>query len=99
MSFIVFVQSLLAAIFNIVGPGPSAVGEPRGGARGRRKRGSGAGLLPPGSPELEGLLLAYSKSLNTVFYLLVAAAVVCFAAAWGMGWVDIRKKAPEENRA
>lgn len=49
-------------------------------------------LLPVGSPELKGLLLAYTKGISAVFYFLVAVASVCFAAAWGMGWVDIRKK-------
>ncbi|KAI1736979.1 hypothetical protein F4680DRAFT_429803 [Xylaria scruposa] len=42
-------------------------------------------LLPPNSPELHRLLLAYSRSINAVFYLLVAVAVVCFVAGWGTG--------------
>lgn len=54
-------------------------------------------LLPPGSPELHGLLLSYAKSVDSVFYLLLACAIVCFAAAWGMGWVDTRKKTPQDN--
>ncbi|KAI0811599.1 major facilitator superfamily transporter [Xylaria sp. FL0064] len=107
ITFLVFVQNLLAAIFTIVGnaiftqtlirqvsiPAPSVSPEAAlaagGGAEAVRA------LLPLGSPELGGLLLAYSKSVNAVFYLLVAVAVVCFTPAWGMGWVDIRKKAPE----
>ncbi|KAI8306424.1 Efflux pump mokI [Colletotrichum sp. SAR11_59] len=55
------------------------------------------GLLPPGSPELHGLLLAFSDSINAVFYLLVALGAVSFAASWGMGWVNVRKKATEQN--
>ncbi|KAH9995945.1 putative MFS multidrug transporter [Xylariaceae sp. FL0662B] len=49
-------------------------------------------LAPPGSPELEGLLLAYSNSFDALCYLLIAAACVSFVAAFGMGWVDVRKK-------
>ncbi|KAI1274063.1 putative MFS multidrug transporter [Xylaria sp. FL0933] len=111
ITFLVFVQNLLAAIFTIVGNAiftqtlirqvsilapsvsPEAALAAGGGAEAVRA------LLPLGSPELGGLLLAYSKSVNAVFYLLVAVAVVCFAAAWGMGWVDIRKKAPEGTSA
>ncbi|KAI1345651.1 putative MFS multidrug transporter [Xylaria sp. FL0043] len=111
ITFLVFVQNLLAAIFTIVGNSiftqtlirqvsilapsvsPEAALAAGGGAEAVRA------LLPLGSPELGGLLLAYSKSVNAVFYLLVAVAVVCFAAAWGMGWVDIRKKAPEGTGA
>ncbi|KAI0103189.1 major facilitator superfamily transporter [Nemania sp. FL0031] len=111
IAFLVFAQSLLAAIFVIAGNAiftqtltlqvsvlapsvsPEAALAAGGGAEAVRA------LLPPGSPELGGLLLAYSKSVNAVFYLLVAVAVVCFAASWGMGWVDIRKKNEcEENR-
>lgn len=111
MAFLVFVQNLLAAISNVVGNAiftqtlkrqisilaPSVSSEAALGAGGSAE--AVRALLPLGSPELEGLLLAYSKSVSAVFYLLVAVAVVCFAATWGMGWVDIRKKAPEENAA
>ncbi|KAI1130601.1 putative MFS multidrug transporter [Nemania abortiva] len=112
IAFLVFAQNLLAAIFVVAGNAiftqtlrrqipilapsvsPEAALAAGGGAEAVRA------LLPPGSLELDGLLLAYSKSVNAVFYLLVAVAVVCFAAAWGMGWVDIRKKKePENSRA
>lgn len=49
-------------------------------------------LVPKGSPELEGLLLAYSNSIDRVFYMLAALSVVSFFAAFGMGWKDTRKK-------
>lgn len=109
IAFMVFMENLVAAIFTIVGnviftqtltrrvsvlapsvsPGAAlAVG---GGAEAVRS------LLPPGSPELDGLLLAFSDSVNAVFYFLAALAVVSFTAAWGMGWVDVRKKAPAGN--
>lgn len=105
----VFVENLVAAIFTIVGNvvftqtltrqvsvrapsvSPEAALAVGGGAEAVRA------LLPPGSPELEGLLLAFSDSVNAVFYLLAALAAVSFTAAWGMGWVDIRKKEPEES--
>lgn len=111
IAFLVFVENLVAAIFTIVGNviftqaltrqisvlspsvSPEAALAVGGGAEAVR------GLLPPGSPELEGLLLAFSDSVNAVFYLLTALAVMAFTAAWGMGWVDIRKKAPAENEA
>lgn len=42
--------------------------------------------------DLPKVLLAYSKAGNAAFYLAVAAAVGAFLSAWGLGWVDIRKK-------
>ncbi|KAI0449644.1 putative MFS multidrug transporter [Xylaria acuta] len=112
ITFLVFAQNQLGAIFSIAGNAiftqtltqqvsalapsvsPEAALAAGGGAEAVRA------LVPPGSPELDGLLLAYSKSVNGVFYLLLAVAIVCFAAAWGMGWVNIRKKkAPEANEA
>jgi hypothetical protein len=41
--------------------------------------------------DLPGVLVAYSNSLDRVFYLVAAAAVVAWVSAWGMGWKDIRK--------
>lgn len=111
IAFLVFVENLVAAIFTIVGNvvftqtltrrvsvlapsvSPEAALAVGGGAEAVRA------LLPPGSPELDGLLLAFSDSVNAVFYLLTTLAVVSFTAAWGMGWVDIRKKAPVEDGA
>ena len=108
IAFMVFVENLVAAIFTIVGNvifmqtltrqvlvlapsvSPEAALAVGGGAEAVRA------LLPPGSPQLYGLLLAFSDSTNAVFYLLAALAVVSFSAAWGMGWVDIRKKVPVE---
>ena len=46
-----------------------------------------------------GVLLAYSKSVDRVFYLAVGAAVGCFIFAWGMGWKDIRKKKAVKGEA
>ncbi|TEA10097.1 Efflux pump mlcE [Colletotrichum sidae] len=41
--------------------------------------------------ELDGVVMAYAKSISEVFYLCAALACVVFVLAWGMGWVDIRK--------
>jgi len=49
-------------------------------------------LVPAGSPELPGLLLAFSNSLDKVFYLLMSCCLLGLVAALGMGWVDTRKK-------
>ncbi|KAK6078940.1 MFS multidrug transporter [Seiridium cupressi] len=42
--------------------------------------------------DLPSVLVAYSNSIDTVFYLVVAACGVVFCAAFGMGWKDLRKK-------
>jgi hypothetical protein len=49
-------------------------------------------LLPPGNPELDGVLQSYAHSLSHVFYLAIACCAVSFAASWGLGWIDLRKK-------
>lgn len=108
IAFMVFVENLVASIFTIVGNvifthtltrqvsvlapsvSPEAALAAGGGAEAVRA------LLPPGSSELDGLLLAFSDSVNTVFYLLAALGALSSTAAWGMGWKDIRKKAPAE---
>lgn len=107
----VFVENLSAAIFTIVGNAiftqtlvrQVSVRAPLVSSEAVLTVGGSAeavrALLPPGNPELYGLLLAFSESVNAVFYLLSALAVVSFTAAWGMGWVDIRKKAPAEAEA
>jgi hypothetical protein len=47
-------------------------------------------LVPPGSPELEGVLLSFSISVNKLFYLVAACAAASFICSWGMGWKDVR---------
>ena len=44
-----------------------------------------------GAADLPAVLVAYSNSLDRVFYLVAAAGCVAFAAAFGMGFKDIRK--------
>lgn len=47
--------------------------------------------------EMTGLLIAYSKSIDRVFYLATGMAVGCFIASCAMGWKNINKK-PEDNK-
>jgi hypothetical protein len=52
--------------------------------------------------QLAGVLIAYSKSIDRVFYLALGCSCACFVCAWGMGWNDIRKKSktvPQEGDA
>ncbi|GKT82126.1 MFS multidrug transporter [Colletotrichum tofieldiae] len=49
-------------------------------------------LVPPGSSEIDGVLAAFSNSINKVFYLLVACCGGGLLASFGMGWVNIKKK-------
>ena len=42
--------------------------------------------------QLPGILEAYAKSLDRVFYLTVGGAFGIFIFAWGMKWTDVRKK-------
>ncbi|KAI1762733.1 putative MFS multidrug transporter [Hypoxylon sp. FL1150] len=57
-------------------------------------------LVPPGSPELGNVLLAFANSFDTVCYLIIASSGLSFAFSWGMGWIDLRKKkVPEKGEA
>jgi len=38
-----------------------------------------------------GVIMAYSKATNNVFYVGVGAAVGAFIFCWGMGWKSIKK--------
>ena len=42
--------------------------------------------------EVAGVLLAYSKCVDRVFYLATGAAVASFVFAWFVGFKDVRKK-------
>lgn len=46
------------------------------------------------SQNLPGVLKAYSKSIDHVFYMSVGLGVVGLIFSFGMGWKDIRKKKP-----
>ena len=54
-------------------------------------------LVPAGSSELGGVLLAFSNSLDKVFYLLLGCCLAGLVAGFGMGWIDTRKKGAEEQ--
>jgi hypothetical protein len=43
-------------------------------------------------PDLAGVLVAYAKSVDRVFYFAAGAAVGAFVFGWFMGFKDIRKK-------
>jgi hypothetical protein len=90
----IFTQSLTSGVKKYVpSVEPKAVIAAGGDASAVRK------LVPPGSPELAGLLKAYSNSIDRVFYLLAGTAVLGVAFACGIGWKDVRKdkKGPEKD--
>ena len=41
---------------------------------------------------LAGVLIAYARGIDRVFYLATGMGVGCFVFAWGMGWKDLRKR-------
>ncbi|KAF2812286.1 MFS general substrate transporter [Mytilinidion resinicola] len=61
------------------------------GARGVRKVISGA--------DLDGVLHAYTDSIDRVFYMVVGGMCACFCVAWGLGWKDVRKPKPATSPA
>jgi len=83
----IFTQSLRQQI-PLQDPGVDAAKIVQAGATGFRK------ILDPS--EIGGILNAYSKSIDRVFYMVTALTAVSFFFAFGLGWKDIReKKAPE----
>ncbi|KAK3381168.1 major facilitator superfamily domain-containing protein [Podospora didyma] len=58
------------------------------------------GLLPEESPELDGLLRAYSYAFDKTFYVVTAFAVVSIPLSLFMGWnVDVRKGRAKASNA
>lgn len=55
------------------------------------------GLLPAGSPELGGLLRAYSYAIDKTFYVVAGFAVASIGFALFMGWDDVRRKTKSET--
>lgn len=53
-------------------------------------------LLPEGSSELSGLLMAYSIGIDRVFYLCTAIAGAAFVVAWGLGWKNVKSKGKDQ---
>ncbi|KAI2602595.1 MFS general substrate transporter [Hypoxylon sp. NC1633] len=48
-----------------------------------------------GPDQLQGVLWAYSQSLQRIWYFVAAIGTPAFFVAWCLGWVNIRKKAEE----
>jgi len=47
--------------------------------------------------ELPGVLLAYAKSVDRVFYLCAALAALCLPFSFGLGWTNIKAKAQQKK--
>ncbi|PQE20977.1 MFS multidrug transporter protein [Rutstroemia sp. NJR-2017a BBW] len=106
MALITFSQSFGAALFLSLGetiysnsfgiliheyaPSVNVTEVTDAGATGFRSFVSGA--------DLEGVLIAYAKSIDRVFYMAAGLAASCFIFAWGMGWKDLRKKKAEVSK-
>ncbi|KAL1598042.1 hypothetical protein SLS60_008530 [Paraconiothyrium brasiliense] len=105
LAFIIFIQNLAAAIFLVVANtiftqslikklaqyapsvSPQKALEAGSSADAVRK------LVAADRPwELDGVLDAYSESLKAIWLMLVAFAGLAFVCAFGMGWVDVRKR-------
>jgi len=87
----IFTQSLRQLIPQ-QDPGANAGAIVEAGATGFRN------ILDPS--EIGGILVAYAKSIDRVFYLITALTAVSFFLAFGLGFKDIReKKAPAEKEA
>jgi hypothetical protein len=48
---------------------------------------------------LRGVLLAYDRAINRVFYLAAGSAAAGFAVCWGMGWKSVKKAKVVEPEA
>ena len=48
--------------------------------------------------EVGGVLRAYSKAVDGVFYYTAASAACSFFAALGLGWNDVRKQPGKEEK-
>ncbi|KAK8137671.1 MFS multidrug transporter [Apiospora sp. TS-2023a] len=106
MSALIFFQNFSAAVFTVAAATvfTSSLGSematrapsiPPEAVSAAGASGSGVqALVPPGSPPalLDAVLASYANSLDRVFYLVAACAVVMFGAGWGVGWKDTRQK-------
>ncbi|KAI2602464.1 putative MFS multidrug transporter [Hypoxylon sp. NC1633] len=104
LAFLIFTQNFASAIFSVVGNviftqtllkqmaslapsvNPNAALAAGGSAAAVRA------LVPPGSPELGNVILAYSNAFDSVCYMLLSLAILSSMAASGMGFADVRKK-------
>ncbi|KAI0469930.1 major facilitator superfamily domain-containing protein [Xylariaceae sp. FL0804] len=83
---VVFTQSLLQDL-PILAPSVSPATAVAAGSGADAVR----ALVPPDSPELQGLLLAFSNGVDKTFYLVAAFGATAFAFALLMGWNNVRK--------
>lgn len=109
IAFLIFCQNFAAAVFSVVANtiftqtllkqiatlAPSV--NPADALAAGGSAAAVRALVPPGSPDLDNVLLAFANSFDTVCYLLIASACLSFVASWGMGWVDVRKKKEPEK--
>ncbi|KAH7117076.1 efflux pump protein [Dendryphion nanum] len=103
LAFLMFVQNLSASVFVVIGTtiftrtfiSELAIHAPSVSQQAALKAGADAtavrALVPPGSPELSGILRSLAKGFDVVYYMLVALGVVGFIFSFLMGWTDIRK--------
>lgn len=105
LALLIFVQNLAAAVFLVVANTiftqslvkKLGIYAPSVSPKAALEAGSSAGavrkLVDPSKPwEVDGVLQAYSESLKNIWLMLVAFAGLAFICAFGMGWVDVRKK-------
>ncbi|KAF1960439.1 efflux pump protein, partial [Byssothecium circinans] len=110
LAFLIFIQNLTAAIFLVVANTIftqsliKKLGQyaPSVSTQAALDAGSGADavrkLVAPDKPwEMEGVMTAYSESLKNIWLMLVAFACLSFISAFGMGWIDVRKKKEGED--
>lgn len=109
LAFLVFCQNMAAAVFVVVGTvvftqslvSELAIHAPSVNPEAALAAGASASavraLVPAGGSELDGVLVAFSNSFDRVFYLLVGCSIVGFVSAFGMGWINIRKKKVKEG--
>lgn len=55
------------------------------------------GAIP--TAQVANVVMAYSKSLDCVFYLVSGAAVMVFVFSWGTGWENIKKENSQTGAA
>ncbi|OAA65525.1 MFS multidrug transporter [Niveomyces insectorum RCEF 264] len=48
--------------------------------------------------QIKGVILAYNKALVNVFYLQLALSGTAFVCAWFLGWKDVRKMQPVQQK-
>ncbi|KAI2467936.1 putative MFS multidrug transporter [Annulohypoxylon bovei var. microspora] len=108
-AFLIFCQNFSSAVFSVVGNtiftqtllkeivklAPSV--DPQAALAAGGSAEAVRALVPPGSPELPGVIQSFATAFDTVCYMLIACAALSFVASFGMGWVDVRKKKEPEK--